>query len=82
SHGTGAGRSYYWREPDIQAQAERVHDALERHGRIDEALITVWLAGFDVPLERVRRAWANRAKMQGRSKARAQAHASAPSLGG
>ena len=26
SHGIGAGRSYYWREPDIQAQAERVHD--------------------------------------------------------
>ena len=72
SHGIGTGRSYYWREPDIQAQAEQVHDALQRHGRIDEALITVWLAGFDVPLERVRRAWANRAKMRDRSRARAQ----------
>jgi hypothetical protein len=82
SHGTGAGRSYYWREPDIRAQAERVHDALQRHGRIDEALITVWLAGFDVPLERVRRAWANRAKMRDRSRVRAQAQADAPGVGG
>jgi len=82
SHGTGAGRSYYWREPDILAQTERVHDSLQRHGRIDEALITVWLAGFDVPLERVRRAWANRAKMRDRSRAPAQAHAGAPGIGG
>lgn len=82
SHGIGAGRSYYWREPDIQAQAERVHDALKRHGRIDETLITVWLAGFNVPLERVRRAWLNRAKMRDRSRARAQTHARAPSVGG
>src|SRR5579872_3451951 len=73
SHGIGAGRSYYWRKPDIQAQAEQVHDALQRHGRIDEALITVWLAGFEVPVERVRRAWANRAKMRDRSRARTPA---------
>ena len=82
SHGIGAGRSYYWREPDIQAQAEQVHDALQRHGRIDEALITVWLAGFDVPLERVRRAWANRAKMRDRSRTRAQAYVGAPGVNG
>jgi len=82
SHGTGAGRSYYWREPDIVAQAERVHDALQRHGRIDEALITVWLAGFDVPLERVRRAWLNRAKMANRPKTNGPARASGASLDG
>jgi hypothetical protein len=74
SHGTGAGRSYYWREPDILAQAEHVHDALQGHGRIDEALIAVWLAGFDIPLERVRRAWLNRAKMRSRRTARGPAH--------
>lgn len=82
SHGIGAGRSYYWREFDIQAQAEQVHDALQRHGRIDETLITVWLAGFDVPLERVRRAWANRAKMRHRSRARVQTHGNVPGTGG
>ena len=82
SHGTGAGRSYYWREPDIQAQVERVHDSLQRHGRIDEALITVWLAGFDVPLDRVRRAWTNRAKMRNRSRTRTPAHAGTPGVGG
>src|SRR5581483_5290936 len=82
SHGIGAGRTYYWREPDIQAQAEQVHDALQRHGRIDEALITVWLAGFDVPLERVRRAWANRAKMRDRSQARTPAYVSASGVSG
>ena len=81
SHGTGAGRSYYWREPDIRAQAERAHDCLQRHGRIDEALITVWLAGFDVPFERLRRAWLNRAKMRDRSGTRAQAHTGAPDAG-
>ena len=73
SHGIGAGRCYYWRESDIQAQAERVYDTFQRHGRIDETLITVWLAGFDVPLERVRRAWANRAKMRSKLKAPANA---------
>jgi hypothetical protein len=82
SHGTGAGRSYYWREPGIQAQAEQVHDALQRHGRIDEALITVWLAGFDVPLERVRRAWANRAKMRDRSRVHAQAYVGVSGVSG
>jgi hypothetical protein len=82
SHGTGAGRSYYWREPHILAQAQRVHDALQRHGRIDEALITVWLAGFDVPLERVRRAWLNRAKLRGGRKTSGPTYASSASLDG
>jgi len=82
SYGIGAGRSYYWREPDIQVQAERVHDTLQRHGRIDEALITVWLAGFDVPLERVRRAWANRAKMRARHKTSGQMTVAGSGLGG
>jgi hypothetical protein len=82
SHGTGAGRSYYWREPDIQAQAERVHDALQRHGRIDEALIAIWLAGFDVPLERMRRAWLNRAKMRNRRRTSGAARADAAALDG
>jgi hypothetical protein len=81
SHGTGAGRSYYWREPDIQAQTERVHDALQRHGRIDEALIAVWLAGFDVPLERLRRAWANRAKMSRGLKTRASVNSGGAASG-
>ncbi len=62
SYGTGAGRTYYWLERDIQAQAQAVYDALLRHSRIDSALISVWLAGFGVPLERLRRALLGRGR--------------------
>ena len=64
SCGTGAGRTYYWSEPDIQDRAEAVYDALILCGRIDSALITIWLAGFDVPLERLRRALAHRLRVR------------------
>jgi hypothetical protein len=62
SYGTGAGRTYYWLESDIQAQAQAVYDALVRHSRIDNALISVWLAGFSVPLARLRRALLGRGR--------------------
>jgi hypothetical protein len=64
SCGTGAGRSYYWREPDILDRAEAVYDALSVCARIDSALIAIWLAGFDVPLERLRRALLHRVRIQ------------------
>jgi len=57
SSGTGNGRSYYWREPDILAWAELVHDALARHGRADATLVSLWLRGFPVGLRQLRRAW-------------------------
>jgi len=63
SHGVRtAGRCYYWREPDIQAHAEAVHDVVRRHGRNDFAVINLWLRGFEVPLPRLRRAWLHRNK--------------------
>ena len=64
STGVHNGRSYYWREPDILEQAETVHDALRRHGRVDIAIITLWLNGFEVPLARLRRAWLHSLKLR------------------
>ncbi|HEY4075313.1 MAG TPA: hypothetical protein VGM26_00140 [Rhizomicrobium sp.] len=64
SSGVGSGRSYYWREPDILAQAEIVHDCLARHGRTDATIITLWLGGFRTPLTQLRRAWQHRARMR------------------
>jgi hypothetical protein len=55
--GQGKGKTYYWTQTDILAQAQTVHDLLHRHGRADTVLVTLWLCGFDVPLSRLRRAW-------------------------
>jgi hypothetical protein len=60
SCGTGAGRSYYWRELHICRQAELVFDALARSRRVDAALIAVWFAGFHVPLSSLRRSLLHR----------------------
>ena len=60
--GAGAGRAYYWREPDILAQAVIVHDALARHGRADRVTIALWLRGFTVPLPKFKRAWLSHLK--------------------
>ena len=57
STGSGNGRCYYWREPDILIQARTAYDALHQYGRVDAALIALWLNGFAVPLPRLRRAW-------------------------
>ena len=71
SHGgRGAGRCYYWREPDIQAQAETVHDALRRHGGGDAAVLGLWLRGFDIALPLLRRAWLHRGKRNGPARIR------------
>lgn len=63
SCGTGAGRSYYWSQPDIVVRALAVHDALALGGRIDAALISIWLMGFDAPLPRLRRALLHRMRI-------------------
>jgi hypothetical protein len=62
SHGTGAGRAYYWPDPSVRQQAELVYDGLMRRGRSDSVLILVWLAGFAVPLPPLRRALLNRGR--------------------
>lgn len=63
SCGTGAGRSYYWSQPDIIVRALAVHDALALCGRVDAALISIWLMGFDAPLSRLRRALLHRMRI-------------------
>ena len=55
--GAGAGRAYYWCEPDILAHAAMVHDAMARHGRAEQVAVSLWLRGFAVPLPKLRRAW-------------------------
>jgi hypothetical protein len=71
SHGMRAsGRCYYWREPNILAHAETVHDVLRKHGRCDAATIGLWLRGFEVPLPQLRRAWLHRSRGTGRARIR------------
>ena len=52
-----AGRSYYWSESDILARAELVFDLLKRHVQNDWVLWGLWLRGFPVPAEKLRRIW-------------------------
>jgi len=68
--GTGAGRRYYWDDPNILARAELAYDALRKYGRSDAATISLWLNGFEVPPARFRRAWLHRSKMNGAAKIR------------
>jgi hypothetical protein len=55
--GQGKGKTYYWTQANILPHARTVYDLLQRHGRADMVLVTLWLCGFDVPLPRLRRAW-------------------------
>jgi hypothetical protein len=72
--GTGKGKSYYWREENILARAQAVCDAMRRHGRPDQVLVTLFLSGFKVPLAPLRRAWLHRGKLRKPLKVRAAAH--------
>jgi hypothetical protein len=85
SHGgKGAGRCYYWREPDIRAHAEAVHDALQRHGGGDAAVLGLWLRGFDIALPLLRRAWLHRGKRNAMARIRpapAKARTKTPAAG-
>jgi len=60
--GTGKGKSYYWREPNIVAHACATYDLLRRFGRPETALWMLWLSGFPVPLRQFRRVWAHRGR--------------------
>jgi hypothetical protein len=64
SCGVGRGRSYYWREPDIRARARIVFDLLEKQSHVDAALWSLWLRGFPVAAERLRRAWRESARLR------------------
>ena len=71
--GTGKGKSYYWREENILARAQTVCDAMRRHGRADQVLVTLFLSGFKVPLAQLRRAWLHRGKLRKSLKVRTAA---------
>jgi hypothetical protein len=62
--GAGKGKSYYWQDENILARAQTVCDAMRRHGRTDQTLVTLFLSGFAVPLPQLRRAWRNRARLR------------------
>jgi hypothetical protein len=68
--GKGNRRSHYWCETDILERACLVRDLLERHGRMDEVLIGLWLKGFQIPLALLRRAWQHRARIRKRPEIR------------
>jgi hypothetical protein len=72
--GTGKGKSYYWREENILARAQAVCDAMRRHGRPDQVLVTLFLSGFKVPLAQLRRAWLHRGKLRKSLKVRTVAN--------
>jgi hypothetical protein len=60
--GTGKGKSYYWRDPDIVAHAKAAYDCLRKYGRPETAVWMLWMSGFSVPLPQFRRVWAYRSR--------------------
>jgi hypothetical protein len=62
--GPGKGKTHCWHEKDIVPRAATIFDAITKQGRTDHALLMLFLSGFDVPLTRVRRAWAARIKQR------------------
>ncbi|HXS07700.1 MAG TPA: hypothetical protein VN723_12995 [Rhizomicrobium sp.] len=60
--GTGKGRAYYWKEPNIRDHACATFDLLRKYGRPEIVLWMLWLHGFSVPLRQFRRAWAARSR--------------------
>ncbi len=78
--GMRAGRCYYWREPDILAQAQTVYDCLQKHGRTDETIVLLWLHGFSVTPKQLRRAWLYRARLRPRAKIRVATSRDTPML--
>ncbi len=49
------GKVYYWEEPDVVAQAITVHTLMARRSRSDWVLLSTWFAGFEMPIDQVRR---------------------------
>ena len=61
SRGLGRrGKAYFWTEPNILACACCVFDALAIHSKLDDALWSVWLAGYPVPPGHLRKAFRSR----------------------
>jgi hypothetical protein len=60
--GMGKGKSYYWRESDILAHASAAFDLLRKYKRPEQAVWMLWLSGFSVPLQQLRRVWSSRSK--------------------
>lgn len=60
--GTGKGKSYYWREPDILAHACAAFDLRQKYAKPDLVILRLWLLGYSVPLPQLRRAWNRRGK--------------------
>ena len=55
--GRGHGSEYFWSDPEIVHQALMVCVLLKRKRRTQLALSRLWLAGYAVPLDRIKRAW-------------------------
>lgn len=53
--GRGKGRCYFWSEPDVLKHAITVCELLAYYRRVDDIYLPLWLLGFGVPLEVVRR---------------------------
>jgi hypothetical protein len=53
--GRGGGKEYRWSEPDIVERAASVLDLLSDYGRTARIPLALWLLGYDMPLEGVRR---------------------------
>ncbi|HEY4276067.1 MAG TPA: hypothetical protein VGM68_11315 [Rhizomicrobium sp.] len=60
--GTGKGRSYYWKNPDILGHACTTFDLLKRYRRAEIVLWMLWVHGHQVPIPQFRRVWAARTR--------------------
>lgn len=53
--GRGRGKAYYWPQPDIVRQAATVYELLQWYGRVRALYLPLWLLGYEIPIEPVRR---------------------------
>jgi hypothetical protein len=52
--GRGKGTETFWTEPRIVEQAQAAYDFLAQHGRVNTALLNLWLWGFAIDLGSIR----------------------------
>jgi hypothetical protein len=55
--GRGSGARYFWGEADVLDRAATVYDALALRSRVQPTLLTIWFAGYPVPISLIRKAW-------------------------
>lgn len=58
------GKIYYWDVPEIAAQAVTVCKLFKLYSRADWVILSTWFAGYDMPINKVRKTWLNNLEIE------------------